>query len=67
MFPKAAAQFFRTREAGPKNIGKESIDPKAGPEPAPLESACGNAGPGSRSYIVRVNGEEHKVTVTAAQ
>jgi methylmalonyl-CoA carboxyltransferase 5S subunit len=67
MFPKAAAQFFRTREAGPKNIGKESIDPRAGPEPAPLESACGNAGPGSRSYIVRVSGEEHKVTVTAAQ
>ena len=65
MFPKAAAQFFRTRTAGPKYIGRESSEPKAGPEPAPLASACGNARPGSsRSYIVRVNGEEHKVTVT---
>jgi hypothetical protein len=33
-----------------------------------LASAPRNARPGpSRSYIVKVNGEEHKVTVTAAQ
>jgi methylmalonyl-CoA carboxyltransferase 5S subunit len=68
MFPTAAAQFFRTRTAEPKNTGRESIDPKARPEPAPLESASSNAGPGkSRSYIVRVNGAEHRVTVTPAQ
>jgi methylmalonyl-CoA carboxyltransferase 5S subunit len=65
MFPKAAEQFFQTRTAGPKDIGRESIEPKAGSEPA---SAGNNARPGpSRNYIVRVNGEVHNVTVTPAQ
>lgn len=68
MFPKAAAQFFQTRTAGPKDISRESSQPKAGPGPAPLGSASSNAGPGqSRRYIIRVNGEEHKVTVKQAQ
>jgi hypothetical protein len=68
MFPKTAAQFFKTRTAGPKGIGKESSETKTGPEPAPVESASGNARPGeSRAYIIRVDGEEHKVTVTPAQ
>jgi methylmalonyl-CoA carboxyltransferase 5S subunit len=68
MFPKAAAQFFQTRTAGPKHIGRGSSKPNAGPEPAPLGSVSSNATPGtSRSYVIRVNGEEHKVTVTPAQ
>jgi methylmalonyl-CoA carboxyltransferase 5S subunit len=68
MFPEVAAQFFQTRTAGPKYLGRESREPKAGPEPSPLASACGNARPGSsRSYIINVHGEEHRVTVTAAQ
>jgi methylmalonyl-CoA carboxyltransferase 5S subunit len=68
MFPKAAAQFFQTRTAGSKHIGGESSEPNAGPEPAPLGSVSSNATPGpSRSYIIRVNGEEHKVTVTPGQ
>jgi methylmalonyl-CoA carboxyltransferase 5S subunit len=58
MLPKAAAQFFQTRTAGPKDIGRKST----------LGSASSNARPGpSRSYIVKVSGEEHKVTVTLAQ
>ena len=68
MFPKTAAQFFETRTAGPKNINKESSEPKAGPESAPGASASSNPRPGeSRTYIISVNGEEHKVTVTRAQ
>jgi methylmalonyl-CoA carboxyltransferase 5S subunit len=68
MFPEVATQFFQTRTAGRKYIGRESSEPKAVPEPVSLASAPRNARPGpSRSYIVRVNGEEHKVTVTAAQ
>jgi hypothetical protein len=68
MFPKTAAQFFETRQAGPKDIGKESSETKAGPEPAPAESTSSNTRPGeSRTYIINVNGEEHKVTVTPAQ
>ena len=67
MFPKTAAQFFQTRTAGPKDIFKKSSETKAGPEPAPTESASSHASPGeSRAYIIRVNGEEHKVTVTPA-
>ncbi|MGO9647487.1 MAG: pyruvate carboxylase subunit B [Terriglobales bacterium] len=68
MFPKTAAQFFQTRTAGPKSKGEESSATKAAPGPAPAESSSGSARPGgSRTYIVRVSGEEHKVTVTPAQ
>jgi methylmalonyl-CoA carboxyltransferase 5S subunit len=68
MFPKTAAQFFETRTAGPKDIGKESSEPKAGPEPVPGESASSNTKLGeSRTYIISVNDEEHRVTVTPAQ
>jgi methylmalonyl-CoA carboxyltransferase 5S subunit len=67
MFPKAAAQFFHTRTAGPKDIGRESSGPKAGPKPVPAGNASGNASLGPRTYFIRVNGEDHKVTVTPAQ
>lgn len=68
MFPKTAAQFFETRTAGPKGIGKESSEPKAGPEPAPGESASSNTRPGeSRTYIISVKGEEHRVIVSRPQ
>jgi hypothetical protein len=65
---KSSPKFFQTRTAGPKNINKESSEPKAGPESAPGASASSNPRPGeSRTYIISVNGEEHKVTVTPAQ
>jgi methylmalonyl-CoA carboxyltransferase 5S subunit len=68
MFPKTAAQFFETRTAGPKGIGKESSEPKAAPESAPGASASSNPRPGeSRTYIISVSGEEHRVNVTRAQ
>jgi methylmalonyl-CoA carboxyltransferase 5S subunit len=47
IFPKAAAQFFQTRTAGPKDIGRQSSGPKAGPEPMPAESASGNGQSGT--------------------
>jgi methylmalonyl-CoA carboxyltransferase 5S subunit len=70
MFPKTAEHFFQTRTAGPKSvaIAKESSATKAKPEPALAERASGYIRPGeSRTYIVSVSGEEHKVTVTPAQ
>jgi methylmalonyl-CoA carboxyltransferase 5S subunit len=68
MFPKAAAQFFETRMAGPKDMVWKSSEPKAGPEPATGERASSNTKPGdSRTYIISVGGEEHRVKVTAAQ
>ena len=69
MFPTTAEQFFQTRTTGPKSIGKESSETKASPEPAPaaISTASGHARPPeSRTYIIRVSGEEHKVTVTPA-
>jgi len=68
MFPNAAAKFFQTRTAGPKEIAKESSEAKFGPEPTALGSATNNTGPGpSRNYIISIRGEEHKVRVTPAR
>jgi methylmalonyl-CoA carboxyltransferase 5S subunit len=68
MFPKAAAQFFQTRTAGPKDIGRDSREPKTGPELAPSLNPGSNDMPGtSRSYVIRVGSEEHRVTVTPSQ
>ena len=66
MFPKAATKFFQTRTAGPKEMSRKFSEAKSTPEPAALGSANNNAGP-SRSYIISIRGEEHKVTVTPAQ
>jgi methylmalonyl-CoA carboxyltransferase 5S subunit len=66
MFPKTAAKFFQTRAAGAKEISRELSEAKSGPEPAALGSASNNVGP-SRSYIISIRGEEHRVTVTPAQ
>jgi methylmalonyl-CoA carboxyltransferase 5S subunit len=68
MFPKAAAKFFQTRTAGAKEISRELREAKSGPEPAAPGGASNQAGSGpSRSYIISIRGEEHKVTVTPAQ
>jgi len=68
MFPKATTQFFQTRTSGPKDIGRELSEAKTDAEPVARGSANNNARPGpSRSYIISLRGEEHKVTVTPAQ
>lgn len=66
MSPKAAAKFFQTRAAGPKKVSRESSEAKSADKPAAVGSSSSNAGP-SRSYIVSIRGEEHRVTVTPAQ
>jgi methylmalonyl-CoA carboxyltransferase 5S subunit len=63
MFPKIAPEFFKTRAEGPKN--------DAGKEPALSNSEQpsnrGNATARSPvTYVVTLNGREHKVTVTPA-
>ncbi len=66
MSPKAATQFFQVRKAGPNDIHKQSAatqDSAAATQPA----SAGGARASSQTYIVRINGEEHKVTVTPAQ
>ena len=62
MFPKVAPEFFKNRSEGPKNVGKEPS--RVGSEPA---SNRGNATARSPvTYVVTLNGREHKVTVTPA-
>src|SRR5208283_2578209 len=64
MFPKVAPEFFKTRSKGPKNnVGKEP----ALPHPEQRSSSGGDATARSAvTYVVTLNGREHKVTVTPA-
>jgi methylmalonyl-CoA carboxyltransferase 5S subunit len=70
MFPKVAPQFFKTREQGPKNLGK---DPAAQPAatPAPAKAPPPDSGKGvvttTITYDVKLNGKTHKVTVAPSQ
>jgi len=68
MFPNVAARFFQTRTAGSKDTPTLSRERRAVTEPELLEAASGKTMPAeSRTYIVKVSGEEHKVSVTPAQ
>src|SRR5208337_4619276 len=66
MFPQVAPKFFKTRAAGPKNLGKEPgvLASAAVPTPHPPD-----AKPPLQEkvqYVVTLNGQEHKVTVSPA-
>jgi methylmalonyl-CoA carboxyltransferase 5S subunit len=68
MFPKAAAKFFQTRTAGPKEVSRELSEAKSANKPVALRSAGNKAEPGqSHTYIISISGAEHTVTVTPAQ
>jgi len=63
MFPQVAPKFFESRSQGRKNLGKDPV--KAVPAEAPkAESAAGGDGLKSKvSYVITLNGKEHRVTV----
>ncbi len=63
MFPNAAPNFFNTRAAGSQLSEKATSRTRGVSEPTGTND---EATPQSRTYIVRVGGEEHKVSVTAA-
>jgi methylmalonyl-CoA carboxyltransferase 5S subunit len=60
MFPKIAPQFFKTRMEGPKHIGNEAATKN-------LEQPDANRSSGTSTspvtYVVTLNGKEHKVIV----
>ena len=66
MFPQVAPKFFKARAEGPKDLGKEPVKEAAtlskvqGDRPAAAPSA-------PVSYVVTLNGREHKVTVAPAK
>ncbi len=64
MFPQVAPKFFKSRAAGPKNLGKEPSALKAAPESKPAQPEGHSAAAKERiQYVVTLNGQEHKVTV----
>jgi len=67
MFPQVAPKFFSTRDAGPKNLGK---DPNAQPAAAPTQGAAQDSGKGpvrtTITYDVKLNETTHRVTVSPA-
>ena len=68
MSPKAAAKFFQTRTAGPKEVSRKLSEGKSANKPAVLWSASNKPELGqSRTYIISISGAEHTVTVTPAQ
>ncbi len=68
MFPQVAPKFFKSRSAGPKNLGRD-------PQPPVQTASPGKTnGEGSASslsqpvtYVITLEGKEHKVTVSPAK
>jgi methylmalonyl-CoA carboxyltransferase 5S subunit len=68
MFPQVAAKFFESRAQGRKNVGKDpAVVSKAVEAKAPeVKPAVGGAAlNGKVSYVITLNGKEHRVTVAA--
>jgi methylmalonyl-CoA carboxyltransferase 5S subunit len=67
MFPQVAPKFFKTRAEGPKNLGKDPS--RAAPRPAAKEASPGGEQPpreAPHTYVITLNGQEHKVSVAPA-
>jgi len=68
MFPNAAARFFQARTAASKDAPALSREARGIPESHQETAVSGEAAPAeSRTYIVKVGGEEHSVTVRPVQ
>lgn len=64
MFPQVAPKFLKTRAEGPKNVGKDPEKKVA----APAKAAGTGSGPAhlssSITYVIKLDGKEHKVMVS---
>ena len=66
MFPQVAPKFFKTRAEGRKNLGKDPTVKAPASEAAPRSGAAQQ--PGTKvSYVITLNGKEHRVTVAPAK
>jgi methylmalonyl-CoA carboxyltransferase 5S subunit len=66
MFPQVAPKFFKTRSEGPKNLGQEPGVP-AKPPAAAATAVAERLDPAApHTYVITLNGQEHKVTVAPA-
>jgi methylmalonyl-CoA carboxyltransferase 5S subunit len=64
MFPQVAPKFFESRSQGRKNLGKNPVKAEAAPA-AKAEPAASVVDPlkAKVSYVITLNGKEHRVTV----
>jgi methylmalonyl-CoA carboxyltransferase 5S subunit len=60
MFPQVAPKFFKSRGEGPKNVGSDPAKKTAHAEPEPQANGKRLQ---SVSYVVTLNGKEHRVSV----
>jgi methylmalonyl-CoA carboxyltransferase 5S subunit len=68
MFPQVAPKFFKTRTEGAKNLGKAPARSSEAAAAAPAKSGTAAAPADLKapvSYVVTLNGREHKVTVAS--
>jgi methylmalonyl-CoA carboxyltransferase 5S subunit len=66
MFPPVAPKFFKTRAEGAKNLGKAQVRASEGDAAKPAKSGAPAAASdlkGPVTYVVTLNGREHKVSV----
>ena len=67
MFPQVAPKFFKSRAEGPKNLGKEPAAAVAPAPPASKDTQVRDEQPAaSHTYVITLNGQEHRVTVASA-
>jgi len=69
MFPQVAPKFFKSRGEGPKNLGRD-LQKKVEATTASKTDGKGNSQPELShpvTYVITLDGKEHKVTVTAAK
>jgi methylmalonyl-CoA carboxyltransferase 5S subunit len=64
MFPQVAPKFFKSRHEGRKNLGKDPAkkapESKATAPGAPAGAVLG----GKVSYVITLDGKEHRVSVS---
>ncbi|MBF0093873.1 MAG: methylmalonyl-CoA carboxytransferase subunit 5S [Alphaproteobacteria bacterium] len=70
MFPQVAPKFFKARPNGPLNLGVDPVVKPDAPATAPASQAKAEAGGDATvkrpmTYVVTLQGREHKVTVSA--
>jgi methylmalonyl-CoA carboxyltransferase 5S subunit len=67
MFPQVAPKFFKTRAEGPKNLGKDPSAVAVAAKPAVKEVPPNGDKPATpHTYVITLNGQEHRVTVAPA-
>jgi methylmalonyl-CoA carboxyltransferase 5S subunit len=67
MFPQVAPKFFKTRHQGPKNLGKEPGAPaKAATQQPAKDTHPAELASSPHTYVITLNGQEHKVSVAPA-